>query len=210
MDSQQPPIDNQDLPAGPRKPQSLFKALNLDKLFESDAPPRLGINLEDRLSYTLTSAFCAGMVIGFSHGKKLAGYQFRAENAHRFPSSTQGWFQYHKTKNYVSLLGGMKEGARMGARLGIGATVFCLFEETVDYARHDRRDFLSTVTAGLSLSGLYSLMARHDVYTAARTAKLGLKASLVYGVLQDALELSKGNRPAYMEFFLGSRPSKPE
>ncbi|PYH90039.1 hypothetical protein BO71DRAFT_91478 [Aspergillus ellipticus CBS 707.79] len=194
----------------PRAPQSLFKVLGLDKLFESDAPPRLGINVEDRLSYTTTSAFLAGMLMGFSHGKQLASYQFRAENAHRFPTSTQGWFQYHKTKNYVSLLGGMKEGTRMGMKLGIGASVFCLLEETVDYARHDQRDFLSTVTAGLSLSGIYSLMARHDVYTAARTAKLGLKASLVYGMMQDVLEWSKGNRPAYVEFLLGSRRSKTE
>lgn len=46
----------------------------------------------------------------------------------------------------------------MGMKLGAGAFAFCLFEETVDYARNDRRDFLSTVTAGLSFSGVYSLL----------------------------------------------------
>lgn len=95
----------------------------------------------------------------------------------------------------------------MGMKLGAGAFAFCLFEETVDYARNDRRDFLSTVTAGLSFSGIYSLLARHDIYTAARTTKLGLKLSLAYGLAQDALESLKGNRPAYVDFMLGNRRS---
>jgi hypothetical protein len=51
-------------------------------------------------------------------------------------------------------------------------------------------------------------LARHDVYTAARTAKLGLKSSLVYGLLQDGLESIKGNRPAYVDFLMGNRRSK--
>lgn len=49
------------------------------------------------------------------------------------------------------------------------------------------------------------LPARHDVYTAARTAKLGLKFGLGYGLVQDALESLKGNHPAYMDFLLGKR-----
>lgn len=50
-----------------------------------------------------------------------------------------------------------------------------------------------------------SLLARHDVYTAARTAKLGLKFGLGYGLVQDALESLKGNHPAYMDLLLGKR-----
>jgi hypothetical protein len=98
------------------------------------------------------------MAIGSSHGSKKAAYRFRAENAHRFPTTSTGWFQYHKTKNYIAIVGGVKEGMKMGLKLSAGALAFCLFEETVDYARHDRRDFLSTVTAGLSFSGIYSLL----------------------------------------------------
>ena len=56
----------------------------------------------------------------------------------------------------------------------------------------------------------YYSSARHDVYTAARTAKLGLKLSLTYGLLQDALEALKGNRPAYIDFMMGNRRSKIE
>lgn len=53
------------------------------------------------------------------------------------------------------------------------------------------------------------LPARHDVYTAARTTKLGLKLSLVYGLMQDMLESMKGNRPAYVDFILGKKNSEP-
>lgn len=56
----------------------------------------------------------------------------------------------------------------------------------------------------------FVLQARHDVYTAARTAKLGLKFGLGYGLVQDAIESLKGNHPAYLDFFLGNRRSKAE
>lgn len=212
---------------------SLFlKLVYWHKLFESDTPPRLGIDVEKRIPYATMCAFIPGLALGYIHGSKKAGLLFRAENAHRFPTTSTGWFQYHKTKNYISIVGGVKDGLKMGAKLGAGALAFSLFEETVDYARHEERDFLSTVTAGLSFSGIYSLLgktcwfslavknhlkltiscvlARHDVYTAARTAKFGLKLSLTYGLLQDVLETAKGNRPKYLDFFLGKRQTKTE
>ncbi|KAJ5174901.1 uncharacterized protein N7482_000778 [Penicillium canariense] len=227
METQQPKPDSSS------ESSLLVKLIHWHKLFESDTPPRLGIEVDKRLPYAFISAFTTGMALGYYHGSNKAGLVFRAENAHRFPTTSTGWFQYHKTKNYISVVGGVKDGFKMGSKLGAGALAFCLFEETVDYARHDERDFLSTVTAGLSCSGIYSLLgktwaeepfvsqsankktnlilfysARHDVYTAARTAKLGLKMSLVYGLLQDALESMKGNHPAYVDFLLGNRRSK--
>jgi hypothetical protein len=48
------------------------------------------------------------------------------------------------------------------------------------------------------------------VYTAARTAKLGLKLSLAYGLLQDGLETLKGNHPKYLDFVMGGRRLKLE
>lgn len=143
----------------PAPPDStLMKIINWDKLFDSESPPRLGIEIRRRLPYTALSAYSVGMVIGSTFGGKKAAYQFRAENAHRFPTTPSGWLQYHRAKNNIAIVGAVKEGMKMGFKLGAGAFTFCLFEETVDYARHDRRDFLSTVTAGLSFSGIYSLL----------------------------------------------------
>lgn len=152
MESQQPSSE-------PKEGNSiLFKLIYWHKLFESDSPPRLGIDVEKRIPYATNSAFTAGALLGYYHGSKKAGLRFRAENAHRFPTTSSGWFQYHKTKNYISVVGGVKDAVKMGSKLGAGALAFCLFEETVDYARHDERDFISTVTAGLSFSGIYSLL----------------------------------------------------
>jgi hypothetical protein len=142
----------------PQDPSTLVKLTLWYKWFDSDSPPRLGIEIQRRLPYTTFTAFAVGMAIGSSHGSRKAAFQFRAENAHRFPTTSVGWFQYHKTKNYKAIVGGVHEGTKLGLKLGTGALAFCLFEETVDYARHDRRDVLSTVTAGLSLSGIYSLL----------------------------------------------------
>ena len=140
---------------------SLFlRLIHWHKLFESDSPPRLGIAVEKRIPYAALSAFSTGLALGYYHGSNKAGLVFRAENAHRFPTTSNGWFQYHKTKNYISVVGGMKDGARLGFKLGAGALAFSLFEETVDYSRHYERDFLSTVTAGLSFSGIYSLLGK--------------------------------------------------
>lgn len=154
-------MDAQKSNPGASGENSLFlKLVYWHKLFESDTPPRLGIDVEKRIPYATMSAFSTGLALGYYHGSKKAGLIFRAENAHRFPSSSTGWFQYHKTKNYISVVGGVKEGAKLGCKLATGALVFSLFEETVDYARHDERDFLSTVTAGLSFSGVYSLLGK--------------------------------------------------
>ncbi|KAJ5888199.1 hypothetical protein N7495_008240 [Penicillium taxi] len=200
----------QESPDSARENSLFLKLVHWHKLFESNSPPRLGIDVDKRIPYATFAAFSTGLGLGYLHGSKKAGFVFRAENAHRFPTSSTGWFQYHKTKNYISIVGGVNDGVKMGFKLGAGALAFSLFEETVDYARHENRDFLSTVIAGLSFSGIYSLLSRHDVYTAARTAKLGLKLSLVYGLLQDGLETMKGNHPAYLDFVMGSRTQKNE
>ncbi|KAK2871734.1 hypothetical protein FQN49_002890 [Arthroderma sp. PD_2] len=171
----------------------------LSSVFNNRNPPRLGIHAAVRLPLSAMAAFASGMALGTSHGSTKAAFRFRAENAHRFPTSSTGWYQYHKSKNYTSMIGGLKEGLKLGTKVGFGALAFCIFEETVDHARGNR-DFLSTVTAGLSFSGVYSLLARHDVYTAARTAKVGLKLSLAYGLLQDVFASLRGYRPQYIQF----------
>ncbi|KAK2810831.1 hypothetical protein FQN50_002654 [Emmonsiellopsis sp. PD_5] len=175
---------------------------SLDEMLDPSKPHCLGTQPTVRLPLTMGAAFAAGIVLGASHGSTKAAFRYRAENAHRLPTTSMGWYHYHRSKNYKSLVGGVKDGVKMGVKLGAGALTFCLLEETVDHARHGRRDFFSTVTAGLTFSGVYSLLARHDVYTAARTAKLGLKLGLAYGLVQDALGIMKGNRPDYVDFIV--------
>jgi len=81
---------------------------------------------------------------------------FRAENTHRQPTTTKGWYFYHKTKNYRTMYGGMVSGMQMGARVAAWVAMFVIFEDAVDRLR-GRVDALGTVVAGLGLSGGFSL-----------------------------------------------------
>lgn len=116
---------------------------------------RLSIPFFIRLPTATAGAFITGMALGLSHGTTTAGLRFRAENSHRFPTTSTGWYLYHKTKNYHAMLGGIKEGMKMGFKISFWAGSFFLIEEAVDRLR-GTKDFLSTVVAGLSISGGFS------------------------------------------------------
>lgn len=62
------------------------------------------------------------------------------------------------------------------------------------------KDFVSTVFAGLGTAGVFSAWNRFPLPTAARVAKMGAKAGLVFGVLQDAVSMMRGRRLGYVEF----------
>ena len=89
----------------------------------------------------------------------MTALRFRAENAHRLPTSTKGWYLYHKSKNYHVLLGGLKEGLKMGGKLGGWVSAFFVIEEAVDRIR-GRRDVGGSVVAGLSLGGGWSAWSK--------------------------------------------------
>jgi hypothetical protein len=167
-----------------------------------DPTERLSLDPSTRGALGFGSAFFVGSALGLSHGGQTAGLRFRAENAHRLPTSQKGWYFYHKSKNYHTLLGGVKEGARMGAKLGFWVAAFMTMEEAVDEWRGGgkNRDFLSTVAAGLTTSGAFSLWNQFPMTTAARTAKTGLRIGLGYGLLQDAFSLLQGRKIGYVEF----------
>src|SRR5436305_668468 len=58
------------------------------------------------------------------------------------------------------MLGGIKEGLKMGGRCGITTGIFCTMEEAVDRVR-GTADFMSSVLAGLGIAGGFSLWSMH-------------------------------------------------
>ena len=190
-------------------------------------PHRLSLMTPIRLPVFFALSSLAGFGLGLAHGANETGLRFRAENAHRLPTTQTGWYLYHKSKNYVAMLGGIKEGFRMAGRLGVWTLVFAGCEESVDRARFaaarfwtgrvrgmaglgldedeapevkSSKDFVSTVCAGLGTAGLFSAWNRFPLATAARTAKMGAKAGLAFGLLQDAASFMRGRRLGYVEF----------
>lgn len=124
-------------------------------------PDRLSVHPQKRILMACTAAGMLGAALGVSHGANVTGLKFRAENAHRLPTSQQGWFLYHKSKNYAVMLGGVKEAARMSARLAVWTSLFLIIEEIVDRSRQSR-DALSTLCAGLTTAGAFSLYSKRS------------------------------------------------
>lgn len=110
----------------------------------------------------------------------------------------------------------------MGSKIAFWAGGFFLVEEAVDRLR-GTKDFISTVVAGLSISGGFSAWStiftgsflqfsdtqadvdvdKFPLSTAGRTIKVGLYSGLAFGLVQDALGLARGRRLGYIEFMLG-------
>ena len=162
------------------------------------------------------------MFLGLSHGSKSAALRFRAENAHRFPTTQKGWYLYHKSKNYHSMLGGIKDGLKMAGKLSFLASSFFCAEAAVDFARGGNKDFASTTIAGSTVAGAFSAWSklkdsivaaswtpfnlipdRFPLATTARTLKLGLYGGLIFGLGQDLVTYAKGGRLRYVDYILG-------
>ncbi|KAK5109152.1 hypothetical protein LTR62_007514 [Meristemomyces frigidus] len=181
---------------------------------------RLSIPYVPRLLLSQVVGGIAGFGLGISQGGLMAGLRFRAENAHRFPTTQTGWYLYHKSKNYHIALGAVQEGLKMAGKLALWTGVFMTMEEGVDRARTGvmrrwtgfrgtedeertneiNRDFVSTLFAGLGTAGAFSAWNRFPIPTAVRTARLGAKYGLMFGLVEDVLSLLKGRRLGYVEF----------
>ncbi|KZS97775.1 hypothetical protein SISNIDRAFT_481665 [Sistotremastrum niveocremeum HHB9708] len=74
-------------------------------------------------------SFTAGFLIGVRRGGRAASLRFLAENAHRAPTTVQGWYFYKKTKNYRVMLGALRGGGIDGLKVGAMGTTFALLEE---------------------------------------------------------------------------------
>lgn len=117
---------------------------------------RLSIPPMFRIPAATLTAFGIGMALGLSYGSKMAGLRFRAEHAHRLPSTTTGWYLYHKSKNYHLVSGGLKEGVKVGAKLAfLSTSMFCV-ENLFDVYR-GTKDMFNTTAAALAVSGGFSL-----------------------------------------------------
>lgn len=180
---------------------------------------RLGLPFDQRLLLSTLASFSCGSVLGYTTTARLAALQFRAENAHRLPTSQPGWYLYHKSKKYHKWKTGVPAALRSGAYLASWSAVFFVLEESLDVFRgtwragrtlaemegvdeldmrrvdqgvERSRDFWSSAVAGMVTGGLWSAWNHFPMVTAARTIRVGLAAGLVYGLGQDALTWARG------------------
>lgn len=163
---------------------------------------RLGLPLGNRLVLGAISYTAVGFGLGAYYGARRDGLRFRAENAHRLPTSQRGWYFYHKSKNYAAMLGGVKEGARMGLKTGLWGAAFIWLEAAADHNRGygGHQDFVSTTIAGVTAAALWSAWNRFPAATTVRTGLIGFKYGLGWGLAQDALGYARGREIKYIEY----------
>ncbi|GAA5984184.1 hypothetical protein JCM5350_005444 [Sporobolomyces pararoseus] len=151
-----------------------------------------------------TAAFAFGFTSGLVSSSKLASKQFLAENAHRLPTTVQGWYFYQKTKNYRVLFSALKGGLQTGTRLASWTTLFVLSSEGVE--RFVRTGLLHSgkgdeetkgvkafagATAGGALAGIAGSFYRLSKYTRGRRLMLGVGMGLLAGGTVDLRDWMK-------------------
>ncbi|KAI5810388.1 hypothetical protein BZA77DRAFT_297850 [Pyronema omphalodes] len=161
--------------------------------------PRLGLPFALRLPTLSTVSFLVGLFLGGSLGGRKAALQFRAENTHRAPTTTKGWYFYHKTKNYRVMYGGVLGGVRMGVGMAAWGAGFTIMEDAVDRLR-GRVDAGNTVVAAMGLAGGFAGWHRLSYGLAVRTAKKGLLVGVAFGLAQDTLRMLKGQGGGVWEY----------
>lgn len=119
---------------------------------------RLSLPPMVRIPGATLAAFGMGFTLGLAHGSQMAGLRFRAEHAHKLPTTTTGWYLYHKSKNYHLMFGGLKEGFKNGARLSIITSAMFLTENLFDVYRGSK-DMFNTIAASLAVAGGFSLFS---------------------------------------------------
>ncbi|CAK7563047.1 MAG: hypothetical protein SEPTF4163_000904 [Sporothrix epigloea] len=152
-----------------------------------------------RIPLATAASFTVGMGLGVAHGSTMAGMRFRAEHAHKLPTTTAGWYLYHKSKNYHVAYGGIREGLRMGARVSVWTTAMFGIETLFDRYR-GMQDLANTVLASVTVAGAFSVWNRFPLATAVRTTKTAILVGFAFGGLQDLASLARGRRVSYVDF----------
>ncbi|KAK7733988.1 hypothetical protein SLS53_007983 [Cytospora paraplurivora] len=160
---------------------------------------RLSMMAPTRILLASFTSFGVGTSLGMAQGSKMTGLRFRAEHAHKLPTTPTGWFMYHKSKNYNMAKGALKEGLKMGLKVSVWTTAMFVIEDLYDESRNSK-DFVNTVLASLTVAGGFSLWNRFSLAMTARTTKTALLVGLVYGGLQDAAGAARGRPIGYIDW----------
>ncbi|PPQ68852.1 hypothetical protein CVT26_001686 [Gymnopilus dilepis] len=115
------------------------------------------LTIPQRIIAVCGTAFVVGATIGTMRGGRAASLRFLAENAHRPPTTVQGWYFYKKTKNYKVMLGGLKGAAIEAGRLTALSLAYVGIEEGLEQTGWHR---MKEVGAGVGTAVVFSAVCR--------------------------------------------------
>ncbi|KAF9920379.1 hypothetical protein FBU30_009817 [Linnemannia zychae] len=121
---------------------------------------RIGLEPMKRIFLITASASFWGLILGGIMGSRHSGMQYLAENAHRLPKNMEGWYFYHKRKNYRMALGGIQKGVVYAAKTGAIVGLFEVLEASADFYRGGA-DVFNSMMAGLASGGLFAAISKY-------------------------------------------------
>ncbi|KAG5646427.1 hypothetical protein DXG03_003477 [Asterophora parasitica] len=117
------------------------------------------LSIPPRFYLVPSAAIIVGSAIGIVRGSGRASLRFLAENAHRPPTTVQGWYFYNKTKNYKVLWGGLKGAGVEAGKLGAVALGWVGIEEGLERVGWGQ---VGEVGAALGTAGVFSAVCEWD------------------------------------------------
>ncbi|KAI8987518.1 hypothetical protein BDF20DRAFT_850689 [Mycotypha africana] len=172
------------------------------QMLDTYTPVRAGLPTKTRLSLITSVGAFWGFGIGCFLGAKQTGLQYLAENAHRLPTTVEGWYFYHKTKNYKMMLGGVKRGSKFALKTGGLCLMYGSIEAALDYARGGEADMVNSVVAGVTTGTVFSALTKLTRASTKYSIMFGAVVGLVTGGLSDLYRFASGDAPAYAKRFV--------
>ncbi|KAI9279352.1 hypothetical protein BY458DRAFT_553870 [Sporodiniella umbellata] len=161
---------------------------------------RAGLETKPRVILITTLGSLWGFSMGAFLGGRQSGLQYLAENAHKLPTTVQGWYFYHKTKNYKMMLGGVKKGMRFAGKTGGLCLLYGSLEAALDEVRKEP-DVLNSVTAGIMSGAVFSALTKLSKSSFRYSIVFGATFGLLTGGLSDLHRYASGH-PTYLTSLL--------
>ncbi|KAJ2713936.1 hypothetical protein H4R19_001997 [Coemansia spiralis] len=162
----------------------------------ADEYERGGMGVRQRLTLMGVVSGGAGALIGGYLGAQQSSRQYLAERAHRLPTTVEGWYFYHKWKNYRVIMGALRRSVHYAPRLAGCVMAFAATEAALDCA-FGHVQMASTVLASTATAVAISLATRLPKSSARRARMAGLGVGIVVGAAQDIVAWASGHPPAY-------------
>ncbi|KAF9187043.1 hypothetical protein BGZ51_001564 [Haplosporangium sp. Z 767] len=165
---------------------------------------RIGLEPMRRIMLITASASFWGFMLGGVIGSRQSSMQYLAENAHRLPKNMEGWYFYHKRKNYRMIWGALQKGVVYSAKTGALVGLFEVLEASADFYRGGA-DLFNSMMAGIASGGVFAVVNKLPRQSTKHTLMIGAGYGLVSGGLQDLSSFLKGTPVWYLPQSLKER-----
>lgn len=150
----------------------------------SEGPYDVTPILHSRYFILPASAAIMGTLIGAVRGSRRASLRFLAENAHRPPTTVQGWYFYNKTKNYRRMAAGLQGGGLNAMKLGVAALVWVGLEDGLERCGQPWAE-ARELGAGVGTASVFAAACKLCRWSRCRMLNGSRPASVAFGSSSD-------------------------